>query len=146
MFITSHFNKEVISSANDLFCISSIVSSYSFTQKQDGIKAYYIWMEGYDCTFQISADYVYSFDDYSFRQFAAGNSFTDLYIARSKIDLLSTNEKLLLYHINDQERTYLSMKSTLKIHNRNTQLYAGIFFLILGASYYFIRRLIWKPN
>ena len=145
LFLFYHyFTKDKISSNDELLKIDGNISEYSFTHGSRGTREYYIWLDKYNCTFQIPADYLGLFNEARFKRNVMRNDKLDLYISKSRIIELTKDQKVIVYQINDDNYTYLSKIDTVYKEKKPIDIYAGIGFLLAGIIYFFIRKYIWK--
>jgi hypothetical protein len=137
-----HFTKEEIKRGNDVKIISGTFKDYSFVNK-GARRLYYLWLDGYASTFQISADNLQYFKRDSFiTEIKKGDS---LYLSVSNNDALNLNKdiEISIFDLRKLNTIYLNRKETMVIENKNKNknIYMGIGFVVIALGIFLIRRI-----
>jgi hypothetical protein len=140
-----YYSKDTAWNENDLIHLQGRIKNFSFNEGGRS-KIYYFWLDKYDCTFQIPADFVDLFDNDFFRNTVNSNSKLDIFVSKHNVEYLNQDRRIFVFQIQNQKGIYLSMKDTIKRSTQPTDIYAGFAFLIVGFIYFFIRRFYWKPR
>ncbi|MDP1801466.1 MAG: hypothetical protein Q8L81_08945 [Bacteroidota bacterium] len=143
-FFYHQFTRDTLKSDKDLLQLKGIVKDYSFADKQGGrgmTHEYYIWLDGYKNAFQIPADYLGYFKKEEFEtQVRKGDSLS-LTIPRQKmIKLNDSNDDIYVMSLDKHNYNYLDKVKTMENENSGFDIYAGIFFLVIGIAFYFFKR------
>jgi hypothetical protein len=122
---------------------------YSFVHAQGArgtTRTYYFWLDNYDCTFQIPADYLSFFKRESFKRDIKIGDTLELIISTNRINDLQSDKEVRVLGIKNRKTTYLDENKSIKMERSNAEIYVGLGFLIAGLIYYIIRRRYWTPR
>jgi hypothetical protein len=140
LFLLFHYSQRPnIKSQNDLTYVEGRIKNYSFEYKSGGraiSRQFYIWIQGYDCKFQIIADYLPYFEKSKFEDTKEIGDSIRISIPKVDKEKLLQSEKVIAMSINDKMKVYLSEKDTIAENNTYSEIYAGLFFLTLGGIIY----------
>lgn len=90
--ISQFVTREKIWSENDLVAIEGEFSNYSFKHESRGRSLYFFWLNEFQCTFQIPADYLDSFNEIGFVTNTERNDNLKLYISKKQLDNLNSDK------------------------------------------------------
>jgi hypothetical protein len=143
-FFYHQLSRDTIKTDADLLKIDGIVMNYSFADKQNGrgiLHQYYIWLDGYTNAFQIPADFLSHFEKNEFEAHVKKGDSLSVTIPRQKMAELNTStDNIYLMSIDEGTYNYLDKAKTMKIENSGFDIYAGIFFLVIGVGFYLFKR------
>ncbi|HET6555817.1 MAG TPA: hypothetical protein VFG54_00790 [Prolixibacteraceae bacterium] len=143
----SHFvTKDKIHSDNDLIRIEGEFIDYSFQHGSRGNKMYYFWLKEFNCTFQIPADYLDSFDKNRFISNVRINEILVLYISKKQFENLNLDKRIFVQHIEKEKLIFLNKRDSIEQESGFGEIYFGVAFFIAGLVYFRIRTTIWKPR
>ena len=144
--ISTFITKDKIKSEDDLVKIEGKFSDYSFESGRRGSNMYYFWLNEYQCTFQIPANYLAFFNSNRFVMDINKNDNLELYITKNQLDNLNSEKKIFVQHIEKQRFVFLDKKNSIEMESGFGEFYFSIGCLIAGLLYYKIRTTIWKPK
>jgi hypothetical protein len=127
-----YYTKDKFDSESDITQIEGVLSDYSFIQESRGVKRYYIWLEDYECTFQIPADFVYKFNEGMFYAYNLIGKFIELEISTNQLKNLKSDNYIFVLGIKSNNYTFLDRNETLKIEKSKFVLYFGYIFIFIG--------------
>jgi hypothetical protein len=145
--LVQHFTKEDIKSDKDLKKVSGNFKEYSFVNK-GAKRLYYLWLDGYACTFQISADNLQYFKKDSFiTEIKKGDS---LYLAVSNNNALNLNRdtEISIFDLRKWNTVYLDKDDTIALENKNTDtdIYEGFGFVVFALVGFLIKAIVDRIN
>jgi CRISPR/Cas system-associated exonuclease Cas4 (RecB family) len=132
-----------VESQKDLTYVKGRIKDYSFEYKSGGraiSRQFYILIQGYDCKFQIIADYLPYFQKSEFESRKEIGDSIRISIPKEDKKKLFENEKIIAMSINDKMNIYLSEKDTIAEEKTYFDIYAGLFFLTLGGIIYVLMK------
>ncbi len=133
MFLT----KEEIKSKDDLMKIEGRILNYDFNEivkyKSPLLHQYYLTLDTYSNVFQIPADYLNSFEkQYFISTVHKGDNIT-LYIPKTQVKLLNTEENVRIIALASQGRHYLRQEDVMELGQSNSLLYGALFMFGVGV-------------
>ena len=144
LFLLFHYTQRPkVENQNDLIYVEGRIKDYSFEYKSGGkatSRQFYIWIQGYDCKFQIIADYLPYFEKSKFESTKEIGDSIRISIPNQDKEKLFKNDKIIAMSINDKMKIYLSEKDTIDENNSYSEICAGLFFLTLGGIIYVLMR------
>ena len=137
-FFYHQIQRPALTSSDDIKEIEGDVQDYSFEHPhgfRGRLTQYYIWLDQYPCTFQIKADFSPFFKKSLFESQVQKGDRLKLSIPKEfENDVLEENENIFILSASDSVCDFLSQKATLEKENDHFDLYAGLFFLIVGFA------------
>ncbi|KQB41335.1 hypothetical protein [Flavobacterium aquidurense] len=135
-FLFHQTQRPKIKSKNDLEVVEGKIEDYSFKYVSGGkaiSRQFYIWVKGYNCKFQIIADYLNYFEKSKFEKSKKNGDSIKIVIPSEDKDKLYKNEQIIVMSLSDNKNTYLSLKDTIAEEKKYFDIYAGILFLLIGS-------------
>jgi hypothetical protein len=143
-FFYHQYTRDTLKSDKDLLQVNGIVKDYSFADKKEPrrtVHEYYIWLDNYASTFQIQADFLDIFNRVDFEKEVNKGDSISLTISKQRTDYLSDpEENIFVFSLAKKSRNYLDKSLTLKMENSGFDIYAGIFFIVIGIGFYVFKR------
>jgi hypothetical protein len=150
LMLSTEIRKESILDSTDVVEIHGTLNEYSFEKiprHRNPLEQYYIWLEEYECTFQIKADFIPFFDKHQFIMDLWKGLPLEVSIPKSRLDNLKTKEKpICVMSIRTSKNEYLSLNQTIEKHGSNLGVYAGICFLIVGVLIFAIQKYYYRKK
>lgn len=147
ILMMSHFvTKDKIRTEDDLVLIEGKYKEYSFKHGSRGRRMYYFWLDKYQCTFQIPANYHDFFNKTRFIGDIGRHDNLKLYISKNSLQNLNSDKKIFVQHIEKQRFVFLDKSKSIEMESGYGSVYFSISFLLAGLLYYRIRTTIWKPR
>ena len=120
------------------------VIDYSFQLKRGyraTLKQYYIWLDNYDCTFQIKADFLSYFYQSRFENEVIKGDRIRIAIPKEyENQLWDRSKNVFILSVSKNSTDYLSCEETIPRENNKFDIYAGLLFLTAGVVYYLLKR------
>ncbi|UOK42156.1 MULTISPECIES: hypothetical protein [Flavobacterium] len=142
-FLYHQYERPNIKSIDDITFIEGRIKDYSFKYKGGGraiSRQFYIWVQGYDCKFQIAADYLPYFQKTRFEQNLVIGDSIKIGIPNNEKEKLYEDETILSMSIDSKYGNYLSSSDIIKEENKYFDIYAGLIFLGLGYGLYLLQK------
>jgi hypothetical protein len=134
-----------LKTATDFLHIDGKVSYYSFENvpgHRSTLHQYYIWLDNYNCTFQIKADFLPNFDHLNFEnEIRKGDVLKIIVPKEHDYKLPNKNETICVLSITKNATNYLSLIETIPKENDSFDIYVGVLFIASGLIYYGLKRL-----
>ena len=140
------FTKDKFSNDSDLTKVSGKLIDYSFTHGSRGTKMYYLWLENYQCTFQIPADYLSIFKKEQFRIEIKNGDTIEIMVPTNRLENFQTDSKVVILGLSKGETIYLEKEETIAKERNNSDRYVGLGFFLAGLIYLIIRLFYWTPK
>ena len=139
VFLFHQYQKPKVNNVNNLMFIEGIIKDYSFKYKPGGraiSRDFHIWIQGYDCRFQIPADYISYFDKRKFEKKLKVGDSIKISIPNENKEKLRENKNIILMSIDSKSNNYMSYQDTIAEVNTYYDIYAAIFFFAFGYGIY----------
>lgn len=142
-FLYHQYERPNIKSVNDITFIEGRIKDFSFKYKGGGramSRQFYIWVQGYDCKFQIAADYLSYFQKNRFEQTLEIGDSIKIGIPNNQKEKLYEDETILIMSIDSKHVNYMSFSDIIQEENKYFDIYAGLIFLGLGYGIYILEK------
>jgi hypothetical protein len=142
-FFYHQYERPNIKSSADITFVEGQIKDYFFTYKGGGrasSRKFYIWLQGYDCTFQIAADYLSSFEKKKFEKTLEVGDSIRIGVPNEEKENLNKDEKILTMSIDGKQGNYLAFSDVLEEENNYFDIYFGFLFLGFGYGFYLLEK------
>ena len=144
-FIGHDMYKDKVSSTSDVKEINGTVRNYSFVENR-GLKnhtySYYIYLNEYVNSFQVTADFVDWFDKTKFEQSVKQGDSLKIFISRYDYTKIGSIDKAVAFGIYSQTKEFMNTKNVIREYNSETVFVFGLVFIFAGMTllYFDIKR------
>lgn len=133
-----------VHSKSDLVEISATLRNCSFDEHRGPryhTYLYYLYLNNYPNTFQISADFVPYFDKDYFEKTVQSGDTLHVFISRHDYAAIDYQEKVKLFGIyKDNTTYYLNCDQVIQKYNDGLQLYGGLIFIFVGLLLFYFNK------
>lgn len=142
LILSAELTKPKIDGKEDLVKLRGTLSDYSFTIEQgyrNRLYHYYFWLDEYQCTFQIKADFEDFFRENWFREKVGKGHMVNLHISKELIeDLEDVEESVFVMSISTSKGKYLSLEDTIEKEKSPFMIIFALAFMSIGLLYYYL--------
>jgi hypothetical protein len=138
--------KDKVKSKSDLVEIKAALHDYSFTvEKGTNSHAlrsssylkykYYLHLNGFGNDFQIIADFLDNFNRDSFEEEVHYGDVITVLISKKDFKNIDKDKNTRIFGISNNKITFLDYDLSIQIYNKETELYGGIIFIVIGTIF-----------
>jgi len=145
-FVGQFLLKDKVKSKNDLMEIKAALHDYSFTTEKvansHALRSssylkykYYLHLNGFGNDFQIIADFLDNFNRDSFEEEVHYGDVITVLISQKDFKNIDKDRNTRIFGIFNNKVTFLDYDLCIQIYNKETELYVGLIFLIIGTLF-----------
>jgi len=142
MILSTELTKPNIEGKEDIVALNGTIRDYSFTLEKgyrNTLYHYYFWLNEYECTFQIKADFQDFFREYDFKGRVKSGDNISISIANENFDKINNNEeRVFVMSVRTPKHKFLSLDDTIEKEKSPFMVIFALVFMSAGWLYYYL--------